>query len=184
MRWEALFADLEGRLAAQERLELDDEVAERTRRERALVELGDRLAAATGSRLRVGLVGGATVHGEVLDVGEGWVLLGGEPSAREVLLPLAAVATLSTLGRGSEPTGRVARRFGLGSALRAMSRDRSTVAVGLLGGASVLVGTIDAVGADHLDLAEHPEGLPRRQENVRAVTTVRFGALLSVEYRR
>ena len=38
MRWEGLFADLEGRLAAEERRDLDDEVAERTRRERALVD--------------------------------------------------------------------------------------------------------------------------------------------------
>ena len=39
MRWEGLFADLEGQLAAEERRERDDEVAERTRRERALVSL-------------------------------------------------------------------------------------------------------------------------------------------------
>ncbi len=37
--WEGLFADLEGQLAAEQRRELDDEVAERTRRERALVTL-------------------------------------------------------------------------------------------------------------------------------------------------
>ena len=183
MRWEGLFADLEGRLAAEERRELDDEVAERTRRERALVALGARLAAATGSPLRITLVGGSPVHGELLDVGDGWVLVRGEVG-REVLVPLAAVATLAPLGRASEPGRRVARRFALGSALRALSRDRATVGVSLVGAGPVLVGTIDAVGADHLDLAEHHEGVPRRQENVRVVTTVPFVALLSVESRR
>jgi hypothetical protein len=48
----------------------------------------------------------------------------------------------------------------------------------------VLVGTIDAVGADHLDLAEHPEGVPRRRGNVTAMTTVPFQALVLVESRR
>ncbi|HSO64722.1 MAG TPA: hypothetical protein VLQ78_06440 [Ornithinibacter sp.] len=183
MRWEGLFADLEGRLAAEERRELDDEVAERTRRERALVELGARLSAAVGAPLRLGLVGGLLLQGELIDVGDGWVLVRAGATAREVLVPTSAIATLTPLGRESEP-GRVARRFALGSALRALSRDRATVGVTLVGGGPLLVGTIDTVGADHLDLAEHPEGVPRRQENVRAVTTVPFGALLSVESRR
>ena len=47
-----------------------------------------------------------------------------------------------------------------------------------------IVGTIDAVGADHLDLAEHPEGVPRRRGNVTAMTTVPFQALVLVESRR
>ncbi|HET6968684.1 MAG TPA: hypothetical protein VFI44_10420 [Ornithinibacter sp.] len=183
MRWEGLFADLEGRLAAEERRELDDEVAERTRRERALVELGARLSAATGSTPRLALLGGTSLSGELVDVGDGWVLLRAGDTGREVVVPTSSIATVAPLGRASEP-GRAARRFALGSALRALSRDRATVGVALVGGGPVLVGTIDAVGADHLDLAEHPEGVPRRQENVRAVTTVPFGALLAVESRR
>jgi hypothetical protein len=58
------------------------------------------------------------------------------------------------------------------------------VAISLSGAAQRLLGTIDAVGADHLDLAEHLEGVPRRRENVRAVTTVPFTALVAVESRR
>jgi hypothetical protein len=58
------------------------------------------------------------------------------------------------------------------------------VAVSLVGDGPRLVGTIDAVGADHLDLAEHPEGLPRRRENVRTVATVPFAAVVAVESRR
>ena len=71
----------------------------------------------------------------------------------------------------------------LGYALRALSRDRATVQVSVQGGGPLL-GTIDAVGADHLDLAEHLDGLPRRRENVRAVATVPFAALVAVESRR
>ncbi|MGB7819153.1 MAG: hypothetical protein WBL35_10560, partial [Ornithinibacter sp.] len=78
---------------------------------------------------------------------------------------------------------RTARRFGLGYALRALSRDRATVAVSLLGVPAV-IGTIDAVGADHLDLAEHHEGEVRRPENVRRTLALPFAALVGVESRR
>lgn len=183
MRWEGLFADLEGQLAAEQRRERDDEVAERTRRERALVTLPSRLAAAIGEPVRVSLSGGLQVDGDVEDLGEDWVLVRSAADAHEVLVPLAAVVTLRALGPRSAPA-RSARRFGLGSALRALSRDRAAVVISLVGGGPRLLGTIDAVGADHLDLAEHLEGLPRRRENVRAVATVPFAAVVAVESRR
>lgn len=183
MRWEGLFADLEGQLAAEERRELDDEVAERTRRERALVTVSDRLAAGLGSGVRLALGTGLRVQGELADLGDGWLLLRARASSRELLVPIAAIATVATLGQHAEQA-RTARRFGLGYALRALSRDRATVAVSLFDGGAALVGTIDGVGADHLDLAEHPEGVPRRRENVTAVTTVPFRALVLVESRR
>ncbi len=187
MRWEGLFADLEGQLAAEERRELDDEVAERTRRERALVTLADRLAGAAGSSVRLELDTGTRVQGELADLGDGWVLLRAHGSGREQLVPTASVLTVDALGAHAG-AARSARRFGLGYALRALSRDRATVALSLTGrGAApgaALVGTIDAVGADHLDLAEHPAGVPRRRENVTALTTVPFSALVLVESRR
>jgi len=184
MRWEGLFADLEGQLAAEQRRELDDEVAERTRRERALVTLGSRLAAGIGARVGIGLVGGHRVEGVLGDLGQDWVLVRvGGAETHEVLVPLTGVLTLRSLGVQSAYE-RTARRFGLGYALRALSRDRATVAISLAGGGPRLLGTIDAVGADHLDLAEHADGVPRRRENVRAVTTVPFGAVVAVESRR
>ena len=45
MRWERLFGDLEGQWEAEARRDLDQEVADRTRRERATVGLFERLAA-------------------------------------------------------------------------------------------------------------------------------------------
>lgn len=189
MRWEGLFGDLEGQLAAEHRRERDDEVAERTRRERALVTLGSRLAAGLGTRIDLGLVGGQRVEGVLGDLGEDWVLVRVGADAHEVLVPLAGVLTLRSpqalqSQQGEAAPGRAARRFGLGYALRALSRDRATVAVSLVGAGARLLGTIDAVGSDHLDLAEHPEGVPRRRENVRAVTTVPFTAVVAVESRR
>ena len=48
MRWDELFADLGAQWEAEARRELDGEVADRTRRERALVGLHERLSAARG----------------------------------------------------------------------------------------------------------------------------------------
>lgn len=184
MRWEELFADLEGQLAAEERRELDSEVAERTRRERALIDLAGRLAAADEVVTAV-LDGGSCVAGAVQDVGTDWVLLrvgGCGAVEREVLVPLRGVLSVTGLG-GRSAQARSSRRFGLGYALRALSRDRTTVAVTLRGGPE-LIGTIDAVAADHLDLAEHHEGEHRRRTNVRRTLTVPFAALVAIESRR
>ncbi len=131
MRWEGLFADLEGQLAAEERRELDSEVAERTRRERALVDLTARLAAGVGGEVTVLVAGGSTVSGGLADVGDGWLLV--ETAAREVLVPRSAVVSVSGLPPRAEEA-RAARRFGLGYALRALARDRATVALDLVAG--------------------------------------------------
>jgi hypothetical protein len=184
VRWEGLFADLEGQLAAEGRRELDSEVAERTRRERALVDLAARFAASTGRALVLDLAGGYRVEGMLVDHGEDWLLLAASQTSRpgaagEVLVPVAGVVTLTGLSTGAEP-GRAARRFALGYALRVLARDRATVALRLAGGAA-LVGTVDVVGADHLVLAEHPAGEPRRRGNVRRLVTVPVRALLAVE---
>ena len=182
MRWEGLFADLEGQLVAEERRELDSEVAERTRRERALVDLGSRAAAALGTVVGVVLVGGRALDGELRDVGDGWLLLG--TSAGEALVPQPALVAVTGLTSAADQArgARTARRFGLGSALRALARDRATVGVDV--GDLRVVGTVDFVGADHLVVAEHPEGEPRRRENVRRHVTVPTGALRCVEARR
>ena len=100
-----------------------------------------------------------------------------------MVMPVGAGSTVTGLGQHAE-AGRSARRFTLGYALRALSRDRATVAVLVTGGGPAIVGTIDTVGADHLDLALHSEGVPRRRENITSVATVPFAALLTVESRR
>ena len=64
-----------------------------------------------------------------------------------------------------------------------MVRSLHTSAHTLVGGGSVVRGTIDPVGADHLDVAEHDEDVPRRAENVTGQTTVPCAALVAVESR-
>src|SRR4051795_11209533 len=110
MRWEGLFADLEGQLAAEQRRERDDEVAERTRRERALVSLSGRLASAVGAPVALALTGGRRVEGDLQDLGEDWLLVLDAADRREVLVPTAAVTLLRSLGPGSAAV-RERRRF-------------------------------------------------------------------------
>src|SRR5690348_16760494 len=89
--WEGLFADLEAQFDAQERLELDAEVADRTRRERALVDLHSRLVGHLGRPLGVRVVTGSQLDGDLQDVGDGWVLLGG------AVVPIEAVVAWTDL---------------------------------------------------------------------------------------
>ena len=174
MRWERLFDDLEAQLASDEAHELDAEIVDRTRRERALISLHGRLLANVGARL-TWWVGGEALGAQVVDVGPDWVLI--EPGAgRPLLLRLDAVRSVAGLRRGAQTPSVVARRFTLALALGALSRDRAPVELRDVDG-RMLVGTIDVVGADHLELAEHPADQPRRPSHVTAVSLVPYGSL-------
>ena len=168
MRWDELFGDLELQWDAQARRELDAEVADRTRRERAGIGLLDRLAAAGASQLTVTLVDRTRLTGRVVDVGDGWLLLGRVGTVATlggpVLIPFAAVTGVVGLGPHADQAG-LRRRFGFGWALRGLSRDRAVVTVGDVSGISC-TGTIDAVGKDFLEVSEHAPDVPRRPENV------------------
>lgn len=181
VRWRALFDDLEAQAAAIDAADHAMEVADRTRRETALVGLLDRLRAHEGGPLVLTVQGVGAVRGGLLDTGVDWLLLE-EDGGREVLVPLRAVLTLTGLGQRSEApgsAGEVASRLDLRWALRGLARSRSPVVVVLLDGSSVF-GTLDRVGADHLDLAEHEPGEARRAAAVRQVSTVPVAALALV----
>lgn len=180
-RWHELFGDLEAQLDAAEAAELAGEVADRTRREAGLLSLADRLAVAAGSPVQVRVPGHAPLRGRLLDTGPDWLLLD-QDGGREALVPAVAMLALTGLsGRTQAPgTGSaVDRRLDLRWALRALARDRSGASLRLTDG-SVLTGTLDRVGADHVDLAEHPAGEPRRAGAVRQVWTVPVTALSTV----
>ncbi len=179
MRWERLFADLEAQWDAEARRDLDAEVADRTRRELARVELVTRVSAQLGSSMTVQLRTGVAFTGALRDLGADWMLLGRDVG--EVLVPLSAVVGFIGL-RPRTGQARTARRFALGYAVRLLARDRAEVLLTDLTGQR-RSGTVDRVGADFLDLAEHPSGELRRQANVQALRTIPFSALVCVESR-
>lgn len=149
MRWQALFADLELQLDAAQARDRLDEVPELTRAERAGISLAARLRAHRGEVV-VTVRGGEARRGDLVDVGAQWVLLSEGP--REHLVPLDAIAHVAGLGGlAAPPPGAVGSRLRLGHALRAVARDRSVVRA--LTTAGTVVGRVDAVGTDHLDIA-------------------------------
>ncbi|WP_296666184.1 hypothetical protein [Demequina sp.] len=166
MRWELLFADLEARVDAAERADLDVEIAERTRDERAGIELAGRLVHARGESVTVTVRGGARVSGSIADAAGTWVLLA--TAGGDALVPLVAVAAIEGIGHRASPLTHVETRLPVSSVLRELAETRAAVLVETDGGA--WQGRIAAVGSDHLDL-DGPGGL--RAIPLRAVLVVR-----------
>lgn len=193
MRWDRLFDDLQAQMDAEGQRELDLEVSDRTRRERAQVGMHERFIAHRGLRVELRLAAGVLVSGNVADAGSDWLLLD-DPGRRgsvgdgdglaplgASLVPFGAIVTITGLGtRAAGGQGVVtAKRFGLGYALRGLSRDRSVVSLTDISG-SMTTGTIDAVGVDALDLSEHPADVARRAANVTARRVIPFSAIIVV----
>lgn len=180
MRWDELFDDLEAQFDQERRAGLDAEVGERVRAERSRGLLIDRLRAGTGQRVRVEVLGDDGVVGLVQRVGPDWLLIV-DGGAGDSVVPLAAVLAVSGLGprtaeQPSGALGRIEAGLGLAHVLRGLARDRAGVALALVDGRR-LAGTLDRVGADYCELAEHPGGEPRRPGAVRAVRAVPFAAI-------
>ena len=198
MRWDRLFDDIQAQMEAEGQRALELEVSDRTRRERAQVGLHERLIAHRGQCVELRLAAGLLVSGGVVDAGADWLLLD-DPGHRSLgeqgrageqgslatfgssLIPFGAIVAITGLGTrsASGPGVATAKRFGLGYALRGLSRDRSVVSLTDIGG-SVTTGTIDAVGADALDLSEHPADVVRRDANVLARRVIPFTAIVVV----
>jgi hypothetical protein len=180
VRWESLFADLEAQFAAAEAADFEGEIADRTRREAATIRLADRLRGAIGSPIRVYLQGDRTLTAAVARLGSDWLLLEEPSTGPEHLIALDAVTGIYGLPHAAAPpNGAVAARLGLGYVLRAVARDRLPVTVHIVDG-STSTGTIDRVGKDYFELAEHPDAEVRRPAGVRTVRIIPFSAFAAL----
>jgi hypothetical protein len=181
MRWDGLFADLEAQAEALEIAERAAEIDERARVEIGRIRLLDRLRPAGGLPVLLRCRGDVAVAGPLRRVGPDWLLVdeGGE---REALVVLAAVLGVSGLARLSgvpDSETVVESRLGLRHALRGIARDRSAVRITDQSGTTV-DGTIDRLGADHIEIAEHAAGELRRRADVRDVVVLPLAALAVV----
>jgi hypothetical protein len=92
---------------------------------------------------------------------------------------ITTVRGVTRLSSAPETDGYLAGRLGFRHILRAVVRDRSAVRLDLVDG-SALDGTLDRVGADFVELAEHPAGELRRRSQVRGIVVVPLVAIAIV----
>lgn len=175
-----LFDDVEAQLAAEDRAQLESDVADRTRAARAEVTFADRLRASTDRHVALRVVGADAVAGVVRQVAEEWLVLVEAASGTPTLVRLDAVLT----GHGVVPDAlpersAVRERLSLRAILRSVARDRSPVRLWLVDGHR-MDGTIDVVAHDHVELACHPWDEPRRPGSVREHQTVLFSAVAAL----
>jgi len=186
MRWDLLFDDLATQLDIEQRaeeraLELEEQRLRLSRlglRER-LQELGSALGESGG--IRVQLRGGTVLTIRPAAFGRDWLsadLIERSP-ARSCVLPLSAVAAIVPeraqldAPRDAEPAPAapgLVDRISLSFVLRDLCRRRTPIAVATADGD--LHGTLDRVARDHVDLALHEPGLPRRDDNLQGYRIV------------
>lgn len=181
MRWETLFADLEGQLAAAGDAELESEIADRQRGEVAGLGFTARLRAQRGRALRVHVgIAGRPLQGELGTVGADWFLL--ESASGSHVVPFQAVQMVEGMDRYAD-TSVPGVQLKFAAALRGLARDRYPVDLHLLGAGQAQHGSIDRVGQDFIEFALLEPGEPRRRGNVASVAVVPLARIAAVSSR-
>lgn len=191
MRWDELFADLEGRLEHELDVEQQELAAEEERLRLGRIALRDRIVTMGRGETTVALLlaDGETLAVQVGTAGRDWIAgqISVGAARHGVIVPLAAIVGVTPerdqLERGlraspEEALPDLSTRLGLAFVLRDLCRRRAGVEVRTRVG--TVTGTIDRVARDHLDLAEHDLGVPRRDSAVRRIRLVAFDAIVQV----
>ncbi|MCW4384981.1 hypothetical protein OH146_04250 [Salinibacterium sp. SYSU T00001] len=180
MRWDNLFDDLESQLEGELRADEAELRVEEERLRLARLSLRDRLLALSSPgedllSVRILLHSGRPVDLLPVTVGRDWVsgrVIGDAGARGHGIVPFSAVQGLVlsraqvalSAGEAGGAEG-LSARLGLGYVLRDLARRRCALEIALVAGGTVH-GTIDRVARDHLDLAVHEPGVPRREREV------------------
>lgn len=197
MRWDNLFDDLESQLEQELDAEDIDLRAEEERLRLGRLAMRDRLralmsSATTPDPVRLVLADGTRATLALGAVGRDWIageLRGDRQNGGSCIIPIAAISsclptpeqTFASMEVGADPgAGALAGRLGLPFVLRDLCRRRASVHVRTK--RELVHGTIDRVGRDHIDLAEHDAGVARRAPAVRAIRMLPFTELVVVQF--
>ena len=197
MRWDLLFDDLESQLDREQRDEERALAIEDERLRLSRMTLRDRLTAVSRASddgdavVRVELHGGVVMALRPLAFGRDWMSAesrAADRRSRQCVVPLAAVAAVlpsrSQLEQSLEPvpksSARLAERIGLSFVLRDLCRRRTSVRLTTVDG--VVHGTLDRVARDHVDLALHEPGSPRREREIQGYRIVPLTRVLLIEF--
>jgi sRNA-binding regulator protein Hfq len=175
-----VFDDLEAEFDAGLRREAEQETTAAVRAEVGSTVLWEQLARRVDSQV-VALAGGRTLIGRIVASYPEFLVLRAADGAEHLIHYGHAVS----FALPAEPPvlrpapGPAVRRYQFSLALRELARRREPVRVDLSDGTSV-DGTIEAVGSDYLEVAEHDPGEARRRAAVRARRFVGFAAVAAV----
>ncbi|MEQ1735330.1 MAG: hypothetical protein ABL886_02725 [Rhodoglobus sp.] len=194
MRWDHLFDDIEAQLERELSAEEQDLVAEEERLRLGRLAVRDRLRALHASStepLSITLKTGSRLLMSVEGFGRDWVsvdVIDGPVRRGPCLVPIASITSISLppgrvaasldAERDARAEASLALRLGLPFVLRDLCRRRRSVE--LVTAHATTRGTIDRVGRDHLDLAVHEPGSPRRVGQISEVAVVPLASLVLV----
>lgn len=192
MRWDHLFDDLAGQLEHELTAEEADLQREEERLRLGRLGLRERIVALRRTRDRalseitVVLIGGTRMRVRPVTVGRDW--LAGDLDGRDDVqgvIPFRAIDAIELRDEQIEPsldpgeqTPDLSSRLGMPFLLRDLCRRRAGVRIDTPAGS--VTGTIDRVGRDHLDLAQHELDTPRRRAVISGVRLIALDQVVVV----
>jgi hypothetical protein len=175
-----VFDELEAEFEAGLRREAEQEALAAVRAEVGATVLWEQLARRIGSETTV-LAGARVFRGGVVASHPEFLVLRAADGAEHLIRygPAVSVALSAEPPTLRPAPSAASHRYQFALALRELARRREPVRVELVDGARC-DGTIEAVGSDYLEVAEHDLGEARRRAAVRARRFVGFAAVVAV----
>ena len=175
-----VFDELEAELEAGLRREAEQESLAAVRAEVGATVLWEQLARRVGAEAAV-FAGARAFRGSVVASYPEFLVLRATDGTEHLIRygPAGSVALPAEPPTLRPAPVAAARRYQLALALRELARRREPVRVELVDGSSC-DGTIESVGSDYLEVAEHDLGEARRRAAVRARRFVGFPAVVAV----
>jgi sRNA-binding regulator protein Hfq len=175
-----VFDELEAEFEEGLRQEAEQQTVAAVRAELGATVLWEQLARRVGTEM-VAFAATQVLRGSAVASYPEFLVLRGADGAEHLIRygPAVSVALPAEPAPLRPTPGPAVRRYQLALALRELARRREPVRVHLVDGTS-LAGTIEAVGSDYLEVAEHDLGEARRRPAVRARRFIGFAAVAAV----